>query len=217
MSQHSDRGDGRGKGEKAGERTTKVSLKDAKMWHTPKMSSPSRTLGPRVVFSPSAPFLGGCGGEQTRNRGFREHTGRISQRAAPPAAAAFRGKEVAFALQARQTRRGDTRLRALCRYPSGAGSVPCFRRGATLQCLRAAAATGRENEEALMLSRVRSSAFYGEGYRPSEQRNPSTAGWPPQPKRSLLASRGCCLSSPQLTSTCSDSGSVLPLRARHVA
>ena len=84
MSQHSDRGDGRGKGEKAGERTTKVSLKDAKMWHTPKMSSPSRTLGPRVVFSPSAPFLGGCGGEQTRNRGFREHTGRISQRAAPP-------------------------------------------------------------------------------------------------------------------------------------
>ena len=83
MSQHSDRGDGRGKGEKAGERTTKVSLKDAKMWHTPKMSSPSRTLGPRVVFSPSAPFLGGCGGEQTRNRGFREHTGKISQRAAP--------------------------------------------------------------------------------------------------------------------------------------
>ena len=49
-------------------------MKDAKMWHTPKMSSPSRTLGPRVVFSPSAPFLGGCGGEQTRNRGFRERT-----------------------------------------------------------------------------------------------------------------------------------------------
>jgi hypothetical protein len=86
-----------------------------------------------------------------------------SVREPPPAAAAFRGKEAAFALQARQTRRGDTRLRALRGYPSGAGSVPCFRRGATLQCLRVNAATGREDEETLMLSLARRSAFHGEG------------------------------------------------------
>lgn len=30
---------------------TKVSLKEAKMWATPKTSSPSRTWGPRVTFS----------------------------------------------------------------------------------------------------------------------------------------------------------------------
>lgn len=31
--------------------TTKVSLKEAKMWATPKTSSPSRALGPRLVTS----------------------------------------------------------------------------------------------------------------------------------------------------------------------